>query len=140
MLEDITMQRAIIAGATRETQCEINLTPMLDVVFIMLIFFIVAASFVKESGLDMNRSDTSEVPITENESILIAIAENSGIWMDGRLIDPRAVRSNVERRHAENPFATVVIQADKRSSNKALVQVMDGSRQAGIYSISLTSE
>ena len=134
------MQRAIIPDAAKPAQCEIDLTPMLDVVFIMLIFFIVAASFLKETGLDMNRSDTTEVPVTENESILIAIAENSGIWMDGRLIDPRAVRANVERRHAENPIATVVIQANKRSSNKALVQVMDASRQAGVYSISLASE
>ena len=134
------MQRAIITDAAKQTQCEIDLTPMLDVVFIMLIFFIVAASFLKETGLDMNRSDTTEVPVTENESILIAIAENSGIWMDGRLIDPRAVRANVERRHAENPIATVVIQANQRSSNKALVQVMDASRQAGVYSISLASE
>lgn len=106
----------------------------------MLIFFIVTASFLKETGLDMNRSDTSENPTTENESILIAIAENSGIWMDDRLIDPRAVRANIERRRSQNPSATVVIQASKRSSNKALVQVMDASRQAGIYNIALAAE
>lgn len=134
------MQRAIFADAAKEAQSEINLTPMLDVVFIMLIFFIVAASFLKETGLDMNRTDTSEVQVKENESILIAIAENSGIWLDGRLIDPRAVRANVERMHAEHPLATVVIQANKRSSNKTLVQVMDASRQAGIYSIALASD
>ena len=134
------MQRAITTDAAKEAECDINLTPMLDVVFIMLIFFIVTASFLKETGMDMNRSDTSEKPTTENESILIAIAENSGIWMDDRLIDPRAVRANIERRRAENPSATVVIQANKRSSNKALVQVMDASRQAGIYNIALAAE
>lgn len=134
------MQRAIFVDAAEEAQSEINLTPMLDVVFIMLIFFIVAASFLKETGLDMNRADTSEAHITKNDSILIAIAENSGIWLDGRLIDPRAVRANIERKHAENPLATVVIQANKGSSNNALVQVMDASRQAGIYSIALASD
>ena len=108
------MQRAITTDAAKEAECDINLTPMLDVVFIMLIFFIVTASFLKETGMDMNRSDTSEKSTTENESILIAIAENSGIWMDDRLIDPRAVRANVERRRAENPSATVVIKANNR--------------------------
>ena len=117
---------------------EINLTPMLDVVFIMLIFFIVTASFVKEVGLDVNRPDapTTEVK-PEDANILVVIDANDDIFIDRRLIDPRAVRANIERLHAENPQGSVVIQASKRSTNKMLVTVMDASRQAGVYSISI---
>ena len=117
---------------------EINLTPMLDVVFIMLIFFIVTASFVKEAGIDVNRPDA---PVTETKpedaNILIVIDANDDIWIDRRLIDPRAVRANIERLHAENPKGSVVIQPSKRSTNKLLVTVMDASRSAGVYNISI---
>ena len=117
---------------------EINLTPMLDVVFIMLIFFIVTASFIKEAGLDVNRPDA---PVTETKpedaNILVAITANDEIFIDRRLIDPRAVRANIERLHAENPKGSVVIQASKQSTNKMLVTVMDAARQAGVYNISM---
>ena len=121
-----------------EEENEINLTPMLDVVFIMLIFFIVTASFVKEVGLDVNRPDapTTEVK-PEDANILIVIDANDDIFIDRRLIDPRAVRANIERLHAENPQGSVVIQASKKSTNKMLVTVMDASRQAGVYAISI---
>ena len=121
-----------------EEDNEINLTPMLDVVFIMLIFFIVTASFIKEAGLDVNRPDA---PVTESKpedsNILIAISANDEILIDNRIIDPRAVRANIERLHAENPQGSVVIQANKRSTNKMLVTVMDAARQAGVYNISM---
>ena len=117
---------------------EINLTPMLDVVFIMLIFFIVTASFVKEAGIDVNRPDA---PISETKpedaNILIVIDMNDDIWIDRRIIDPRAVRANIERLHAENPKGSVVIQPNKRSTNKMLVTVMDASRSASVYNISI---
>ena len=121
-----------------EEENEINLTPMLDVVFIMLIFFIVTASFVKEIGLDVNRPDapTTEVK-PEDANILVTIDANDDVFINRRLIDPRAVRANIERLHAENPRGSVVIQASKRSTNKMLVTIMDASRQAGVYSISI---
>ena len=121
-----------------EEENEINLTPMLDVVFIMLIFFIVTASFIREAGLDVNRPDA---PMTESKpedsNILVLINANDEIWIERRLIDPRAVRANIERLHAENPQGSVVIQANNRSTNKMLVEVMDASRQAGVYNISI---
>ena len=121
-----------------EEENEINLTPMLDVVFIMLIFFIVTASFIKEAGIDVNRPDA---PMTESKpedaNILVLINANDEIWIERRLIDPRAVRANIERMHAENPDGSVVIQANNKSSNKMLVEVMDSARQAGVYSISI---
>ena len=121
-----------------EEESEINLTPMLDVVFIMLIFFIVTASFVREAGLDVNRPDA---PMTqskpEDSNILVLINANDEIWIERRLIDPRAVRANIERMHAENPEGSVVIQANNSSTNKMLVEVMDAARQAGVYNISI---
>ena len=121
-----------------EEDNEINLTPMLDVVFIMLIFFIVTASFVREAGIDVNRPDA---PMTESKpedsNILVMINANDEIWIDRRLVDPRAVRANIERMHAENPEGSVVIQANNSSSNKILVEVMDSARLAGVYNISI---
>ena len=134
------MRKSAAAEVPQEAESEIDLTPMLDVVFIMLIFFIVTASFIKEAGIDVNRPDGTPKPPTENGSILIDIGENNEIWMDRRLIDPRAVRANIERMHAENPDAAILIQADKRSFNDTLVQVMNASREAGIYNISITAE
>ena len=125
-----------MAGEAEEA--EIDLTPMLDVVFIMLIFFIVTASFIKEAGLDVNRPDA---PITESQpeeaNILVVVDANDAIYIDRRHIDPRAVRANIERLHAENPNGSVVIQPSKRSTNKMLVTIMDASREAGVYNISI---
>jgi biopolymer transport protein ExbD len=117
---------------------EIDLTPMLDVVFIMLIFFIVTASFIKEAGIDVNRPDApvTETP-PEEANILVVIDANNDIFIDRRHIDPRAVRANIERLHAENPSSSVVIQPSKRSANRMLVTIMDASRQAGVYNISI---
>jgi biopolymer transport protein ExbD len=124
-----------------EEENEINLTPMLDVVFIMLISLIVTASFIKEAGLDVNRPDA---PVTETKpedaNILVAITATDEIWIDRRLIDPRAVRANIERLHAENPKGSVVIQANRKSTNKMLVTVMDAARQAGVYNISIADQ
>ena len=119
---------------------EVNLTPMLDVVFIMLIFFIVTASFVKEAGIDISRPPAAPAVRKERGNILLAITHNDQIWIDRRQVDPRALRANIERLHAENPQGSVVIQADKDSRNGLLVQVMDASRMAGVKSVALAAE
>ena len=123
-----------------EEESEVNLTPMLDVVFIMLIFFIVTASFVKESGIEVNRPDAATAEKKERGNILVAISETGQIWIDKRQVDPRALRANIERLHAENPQGSVVIQADKQSKNGLLVQVMDAARLAGVSNVSLAAE
>ncbi len=123
-----------------EDESEINMTPMLDVVFIMLIFFIVTASFVKESGIDISRPDAATATVKAKGNILIAITENNQIWIDRRQVDVRSVRANIERLHAENPGGSVVIQADKNSKNGLLVQVMDASRSAGVYNVSIAAQ
>jgi len=126
--------------AADSDESEVNLTPMLDVVFIMLIFFIVTASFVKESGIDISRPDAATAERKEKGNILVAITASNQIWIDRRQVDPRALRANIERLHAENPHGSVVIQADEESKNKLLVQVMDAARLAGVKSVSLAAE
>ncbi len=112
---------------------------MIDIVFIMLIFFIVTASFVKESGIDVNRPDAVTAERKERASILVAIDENNQVWVDKRPVDVRAVRANIERLRAENPEGGVVIQADTESNNGTLVKVMDAARQAGVYNVALAA-
>ena len=118
----------------------VDMTPMLDIVFIMLIFFIVTASFVKEAGIDVNRPGAVTAEKKEKASILVAITDKGEIWIDKRPVDVRAVRANIERLRAENPQGSVVIQADKESQNGLLVKVMDAARQAGVENVSLAAE
>ena len=119
---------------------EINMTPMLDVVFIMLIFFIVTASFVKQTGVEVNRPEAKTATKKEQANILVAITATNEIWIDKRRIDPERVQANIERLHAENPQGTVVIQADEKATTDILVKVMDAARSAGIYDVSLATE
>ena len=126
--------------AQPEEEAEINLTPMLDVVFIMLIFFIVTANFIKEPGLEINRPDSDTAEIQENAAILIAVGANDEVYMDGRRIDVRQVKANVVKMLADNPQGSVVIQADERAVADTIIKVMDGAREAGVNAISLASE
>lgn len=119
---------------------EVNLTPMLDVVFIMLIFFIVTASFLKESGLDVSRPDAAPSEQKANESIVVTIAGDGQLWINGRQTDPRAVRPNIERLHAENPDGPVVISAAEEAQNGLIVQVIDAARLAGVDNVSLAAQ
>ena len=123
-----------------DDETEINITPMLDVVFIMLIFFIVTASFVKESGIEVDRPSAVTAVVKEKGNILVAITATGEVWVDRRQVDPRALRANIERLHAENPQGSVVIQADKNSKNGLLVQVMDAARLANVPNVSLAAE
>jgi len=123
-----------------QDESEVNLTPMLDVVFIMLIFFIVTASFVKESGIDISRPAAATAVKKERGNILVAITAKNTIWVDRRQVDPRALRANIERLRAENPQGAVVIQADRESKNALLVEVMDAARLAGVTNVSIAAD
>ena len=131
--------RNILVTQPEEDESTIDITPMLDVVFIMLIFFIVTATFIKEAGIDVDKPAAATAVIQEKASILIAIDATNDIWINRRQVDIRSVRSIIERLHAENPKGTVVIQADRESKNASLVQVMDASRRAGVYDIALAA-
>ena len=131
--------RRVLAPQYNEDS-EIDLTPMLDVVFIMLIFFIVTATFVKEIGLDVNSPDKNQnVKDADKQSIVVQITSRDRIRIRGRDIDVRAVRANVERLHAENPEAPVVVQPHPESKTNTMIQVMDSARQAGVYNVSIAA-
>ena len=118
---------------------DINLTPMLDIVFIMLIFFVVTTSFVKESGIEVNRPTAQTAEQRDLGNILIAISPNGEIWIDQRAVDIRAVQAVVERLVAENPEGGVIIQGDREAQIGLLVKVMDQVRKAGIENVSIAA-
>lgn len=130
------MRRRVIP----EEENSIDLTPMLDVVFILLIFFIVTTSFVRETGIEVNRPKASTSVSKPKANILIAINSTGQIWIDKREVDVRAVRANVERLRALNPEGGVVIQADGASQTGTLVKVMDQIRLAGVEDISISAK
>jgi biopolymer transport protein ExbD len=131
--------RRVLAVQAEEEE-EIDLTPMLDVVFIMLIFFIVTATFVKEVGIDVNSPDKNQnVQDADKQSIVVQITSRDRIKIRGRDIDFRSVRANIERLHAENPEAPVVLQPHPESTTEIMVHVMDAARQAGVYNVSIAA-
>lgn len=123
-----------------EEENEINMTPMLDVVFIMLIFFIVTTSFVKESGVSVNRPTAQSAKVVQKGNIIVAIKSDGEIWIDKRAIDLRAVKANIQRLHSQNPQSAVVIVSDREAKTGILVKVMDQIRQAGVQNVSIAAE
>lgn len=117
----------------------VDLTPMLDVVFIMLIFFIVTTSFVRETGVDINRPSAATAEKKSKGNILIAIKPGGDIWLDKRQIDIRAVRANIQRLKAKFPQSAVIIQSDTDAKTGILVKVMDQIRLAGVQNISIAA-
>lgn len=117
----------------------INLTPLIDMVFILLIFFIVTASFVKETGVEVNRPSAKTAVSKEQSSIFIAVRANGEIWVDGRPIDIRTVRATIQRLRIENPTSSVVIVADKDSKTGLVIEVMDQVRLAGVSNVSIAA-
>ncbi len=121
-------------------EAELDMTPMLDIVFIMLIFFIVTTSFVKESGVTVSTPQAQTAAQQENANIFIAITADGEVWIDRRPVDPRAVRTVVARLHADNPEGSVIIQSDEEAATRTLVEVMDQVRLAGIESIAIAAD
>ncbi|MCP4746317.1 MAG: biopolymer transporter ExbD [Desulfobacteraceae bacterium] len=130
-----------ISAARRKNRSvrELNIAPLIDMVFILLIFFLVTTSFVKETGIDVNRPSASTATGKSKATILIAIDQANRIFMENREIDVRAVRVNIERALAENPQGQIVVVADKVSSTGTAIKVMDGCRLAGAKNISLAA-
>ncbi|ANO51538.1 ExbD/TolR family protein [Woeseia oceani] len=126
-------------SADSRQRSDIDLTPMLDVVFIMLIFFLVTATFVREHGIPVNRPDAPARP-TEETTILVTIDDDSRYWIGQRLIDPRALRANLERLGGEAPDAPMVVSASPKSRNEALVIALDAARAAGLYDIAMVKD
>jgi biopolymer transport protein ExbD len=117
-----------------------DLTPMLDVVFIMLIFFIVTATFIKETGVEINRPDTKTAEMKKTVSLLVGFGSDSGIWIDKTKADIRNDRPTMERLHAENPKGGLVIKADSISKVEKVLAIMDAAHQIGITQVAIASE
>ena len=121
------------------TAAELNMAPLIDMIFILLIFFLVSTSFVKETGIEVSRPTAATAVVQPKAGILIAIDQTNRVFMEHQEIDVRAVRANVERALAENPESAVVVVADKGSSTGTAIEVMDGCRVAGAKNVSLAA-
>lgn len=119
---------------------EINITPMLDIVFIMLIFFIVTTTFIRETGVEVDKPTAITTEARPQGNVLIALRHNDEIWMNNRNIELSEVRTQVERARAENPEGSVILIADKASRTGLLVDVMDQVQAAGVERISVSTE
>ncbi|MGB0998425.1 MAG: ExbD/TolR family protein [Pseudomonadales bacterium] len=117
-----------------------SLTPMLDVVFIMLIFFIVTATFIKQAGIEVLRPDALTAEQKPTVAILIAVGPTGEIWIDKKRVDPNSVRAHIERLHAENPKGGLVVQADRKSTNEKLMAVLNAARAAGMREVAISTE
>ena len=123
-----------------EDEAAVDMTPMLDIVFIMLIFFIVTTSFVKEAGIDVNKPKAAQATKKKNANIFIAIRGNGEVWMDKRQVDVERVSANIERLLAEQPTEIVIIQADKEAKHGVVMKVMDQIKATGDLKISIAGD
>lgn len=118
----------------------IDLTPMLDVVFIMLIFFIVTATFIKEPGIEVNRPEATMAEDKKKAAILVALNSKNEIWIDKNRVDPRNVRQVIERIYADNPKGTMVIQSDGKANIETISKVVDAAREVGLTDVAIATE
>jgi len=119
---------------------EINMGPLIDMVFLLLIFFVVTTSFVKETGIDVQRSSAATAEVKQRGNIMVGVTAEGDVYMEGKRIDVRSVRALIERALAEDPESGVVVVADKHSETGDIVQVMDQCRLAGAKSVSLAAK
>ena len=134
------MKSGIMKKKGQDEAGEIDLPPMLDVVFILLIFFIVTSVFVTEAGIDVSKPEASTVEDTSGDLILIAVGPSGDIWIDGDQIDPRFIRSRFELRLADAPNSAVIIQADQSSNNEQVMLILEAAREANIDDVSISAE
>jgi len=127
------------AKEAEEESADIDLTPMLDVVFIMLIFFIVVASFIKEAGIEVSRPDNNQSDPSDAQSILVRIRADDQIWMENRRVDARAVRANIQRLLAADPEQAVSVKVDKGATANTVIDVADAAREAGAGTVNWAS-
>ncbi|MEZ8206152.1 ExbD/TolR family protein [Vibrio splendidus] len=125
---------------SKNEEAQIDLTSMLDIVFIMLIFFIVTSSFVRESGFEVNRPQASNVVSQKDAGIFVAITSANDIFIDKRVVDVERVQATLEHLLLEQPDASLVIQADEHAYNGTVVKVMDAAKGAGVKNIALAAE
>ena len=132
--------RKIRTHARSDDDSDLNLTPMLDVVFIMLIFFIVTATLIKQAGIDVFRPDALMSDQKPTVSVLVAISESGEIWIDKKQVDAAAVAAHIERLHIENPKGGLVIQADRDAKYEVLKAVLDAARAVNLNEVAIATE
>ncbi len=118
----------------------VNLTPLIDMVFILLIFFLVTASFTKEAGIEVDRPSAQTAVRQEAGNLVVAIDKNNQIWIENKKIDIRTIRAHIEQLRAQNPEGTVIILADKESRAGVTVDVLDQIRLAGVANVAIAAE
>lgn len=131
------MRRSLPAQQT--SSAALNITPLIDMVFILLIFFAVNSSFVKEAGVEIERPSAKSAVAQDQANIMVAITQEGQIWIDKQRVDPRSVRGHVERLHAENPEGSVVIMADEGSKTGLVIEVLDQARLAGVANVAVAA-
>ena len=121
------------------TAANVNLTPLIDMVFILLIFFLVTASFTKESGIDVDRPTAQTTVRQEQASLIIGITKEGEIWIDNKQVDIRSIRAHIEQLHAQNPEGTVIIMADKNALTGVTIAVLDQVRLSGVNNVAIAA-
>ena len=133
-------RRGSVVPTNDDVNINDSLTPMLDVVFIMLIFFIVTATFIKQAGIEVLRPDAMTSEQKPTVAILVAVGPTGEIWIDKKRVDPTSVRAHIERLHSENPKGGMVVQADRKSTNEKLMAVLNAARAAGMREVAISTE
>lgn len=123
----------------QNTAANINMTPLIDMVFILLIFFLVTSSFTKEAGIEVSRPTAVSGERQETASIVVAVNKNGDIWLDNQQVDIRSVRAIIESLHAQNPEGTVIIMSDRDARMGIAVQVLDQVRLAGVTNVAIAT-
>jgi len=117
----------------------INVIPLIDVMFFLVLFFVATSSFIRETGVDVNRPAAKSAELQEKGNIIISVTKNGEIWVDRRKVDIRALRANVERMYAENPGSSVIIAADEEAQTGLLVAALDEARLAGVQNVAIAT-
>ena len=133
------MSRIYSRRRRRGGAVEINMAPLIDMIFILLIFFLVTASFMKESGLSIQRPTAQSAEIQEKTNVIIEITENDTLFIEGKSLDIRSLRGRIERLRRRTPGLSVLIVADKRSETGTTIQVLDACRLAGVQNVGVAA-
>ncbi len=117
----------------------INVIPLIDVMMFLVLFFVATASFVKETGIDVQRPSAHTAGPQKKANILVTVTRTGDVWVDRRRVDIRALRPNVERLLVENPDSTVIVVADAETPSRLLVQAIDQARLAGAPNVAIAA-
>lgn len=117
----------------------INVIPLIDVMFFLVLFFVATSSFIRETGVDVNRPTARSAVQQDKANIIISVTANGEVWIDRRKVELRALRANVERLYAENPGSSVIIAGDETAPIGLLVTALDEARLAGVQNVAVAA-